>query len=127
MKSVKIEKKQPVKQAQVIDQRAIKIEPVMSADAPNHRPIRTVIYVETAGMERERVRYLINQVREHYTNSVANMYFVIPVVDGKFTVGDVVFEEEFMAVVNEICTVDESGKITLKGGPEDVQVIRSKI
>jgi hypothetical protein len=88
-------------------------------------PIRTVLYVEVGDMPPQEVHYLIKQIIGHYAEN-EHPHYVLPV--RRRQIGpEVMFEEEWLNVVNLICEVNDDGEIVLKGGAREVDVIRKKV
>lgn len=120
MKQQKIIKQNQPKHVEVIDERTPKPQ-AQSQAAEASVPVRTVIYMEVGDMERERVLYLIKQVSASYENSKGTHY-VLPVRHGKVS-GEIGFESEWEAIVREAFEIRD-GQICLKGGAQEVKVVR---
>lgn len=122
MKQQKIEKKTPPKEVEVIDERPLR--EVQMTEEASKIPVRTVIYMEVGDMERERVLYLVKQISNNYENSKGTHY-VLPVRHGKIS-GDIAFEQEWENTVREAFEIRD-GQICLKGGAQEVRVVREII
>jgi hypothetical protein len=88
-------------------------------------PVRAVFYVEVGDMDQLRVQLLVSEVTKLYTGLKGGVHYVIPVRHGKIG-SDIVFEEEFMRVVNEVCEIHK-GEIRLKDGAQVCHVVRQQI
>ena len=86
--------------------------------------IRVVVYLETAGMDNARIYHFIKTLNDAYKDCHGTHY-VVPVKNGKFNT-DIQFEQEFLATVRDLCTVDSSGQITFKVSYGDVLIIRER-
>lgn len=106
----------------VIDNRTYKQEESVQG---SNDPVRTVLYVEVGDMEPLRVQLLITEVNKQYGSARGGTHYVIPVRNGKIG-SDIMFEEEFMKVVNQLCEV-KGGVIALKDGAREVAVTRQLI
>lgn len=87
-------------------------------------PVRTVILMEVGELPAEQVRQAVTQVRTLH-GEPAHTVFVLPVRNGKLS-GDVVFESEILEIVGKICEVKD-GRIVLRGGANDVDIMRSHL
>ena len=98
--------------------------PVPEPPGNSDIPVRTVYYVEVENMSKEQVLLLGNTIAEMHENARGGAHYFIPVRFGKLK-SDVVFEDEIMPMVNELCEVVD-GKIQLKNKRE-VRVIRENV
>jgi len=87
-------------------------------------PVRTVIFMEVGDLPAEQVRVAVQQVRTLH-GEAAHPTFVIPVRNRKLT-GDVIFEQEILDMVKDICEVRD-GQIILRDGAREVDVLRSQL
>ena len=125
MKQQRIISRYKDKQALVVDKRKSTIPEVPFDPQTVNIPVRAVFFVEVKDMARERVQLLIQEINGMYNGARGGVHYVIPVRHGKLG-SDIVFENEFLAVVEQMCTV-ENGKIVLKDGAQDVHVVRETI
>lgn len=127
-KQQKIQNKKIKPQPQIIDERSripqIPQEPLINPDIAN-LPLRTVIYIEVGSMEPAKVQLLIQEINNVYANSKGGIHYVIPIRNGKIGT-DIVFENEFLNVVKEVCEIN-GGEIILKDGARDCHIIRNKV
>lgn len=125
MKQQHINKKTGKSGPHIIDNRKYdktEPEPVVSA---SNTPIRTVLFVEVGNMETLRVQLLIQEINKQYSTARGGIHYIIPVRNGKIG-SDMIFEKEFLEIVNKTCEVKE-GQIVLRNGATDVHVIRELI
>lgn len=138
MRSQKVNKPTPKKQVQVFhgnpdsleNQQPVSIPRVknirplpQTAEEYNGMPVRTVISVEVGNMTATDVRTALNEVRKVYDNSY-NPTYVVVTRNGTLS-NDVLFEQEFLDVVNSVCEIKD-GKIVLKDGSKEVRIIRAQ-
>lgn len=120
-------KKKPV---EIIDNRT-KVVPKEMEDLPiespeaSKIPVRTIMYVEVGNGTIQQVASLVSRLNAEKASARGGKHYVVPVRNGKLT-NDIFFENEFLKVVKELCEVQD-GNITLKGGAQDVDVIRLHI
>lgn len=88
-------------------------------------PVRAVFYVEVGDMDQIRVQLLVSEVSKLYTGLKGGAHYIIPVRHGKIG-SDIVFEQEFERVVQEVCEICD-GKIRLKDGAKECQIVRQQI
>lgn len=88
-------------------------------------PIRTVLYAEVGDLSREQVLVLLGTLNQQYADNRHGPHYIVPTRQGRIGT-DVHFEAEFLDVVQRICEVRD-GKITLRDGAKDVQVIRQQV
>lgn len=125
MKQQKIKKSSSKPVAKIIDNR--KPDLPESDDYTNiNKPVRTVLYVEVKDMDQKQVQLMVQYINEMYKGSRGGIHYVIPIRHGKIS-SDIVFEEEFLKVVREVCESDKDGQIVLKNGATDVHVIRQMV
>jgi hypothetical protein len=116
-----VQRKQPAQQTQVIDVRS---RPPGAA-AGSAIPVRTVVYVEVGGADQDQVWELCRQYAASYQGSVHGPHYVIPVRGGRLGT-EMEFEKQFLETVQELCEIQD-GKIVLKGGALEVQVMRTHV
>ena len=88
-------------------------------------PVRTVFYVEVGGMAPDQVSLLSAAIADQYKDAKGGIHYIMPVRDGKLG-PDVVFEEEFLKIVNKICEIKDN-MIVLKDGAKKVYIVRQKL
>jgi len=88
-------------------------------------PVRTVLYVEVGGMAADQVSLLSAAIADQYENAKGGIHYIMPVRNGKLG-PDVVFEEEFLKIVNKTCEIKDN-VIVLKGDARKVQIVRQKL
>ena len=127
-KQQKIQNKKTKLQPQIIDERSralqIPQESLINENVAD-LPLRTIIYVEVGSMEPARVQLLMQAINKEYANSKGGIHYVIPIRNGKIGT-DIVFENEFLNIVKEICEIS-NGEIVLKDGAKDCHIIRNKV
>ena len=89
-------------------------------------PVRAVHFVEVGGMSGAQVGLLMSELGRLHDTAKGGIHYVLPVRNGKIG-ADLVFEEEWLAVVQKTCCVNEDGKIVLQGGAKEVLVIRQSV
>lgn len=90
----------------------------------NTAAIRTVLFVEVGTMDSRSVAAAIKAISKQWDGN-QHPHYVCCVRNGKIT-NDIVFEEEFLKIVCELCEVQD-GKIVMKNGAHDVVVFRKHI
>lgn len=113
-------KKRPV-QVPVIDNRKISVQKVDLSQA--NQPVRTVHLVEMREMTPSQMKVFMDKLADVQSKSTDGIHFVLPVRDGKIG-SDILFEQEWESLVQRMFEVDQTGKIVLKGGAKETQVIR---
>jgi hypothetical protein len=121
MKQQHVQKRQAPKVVDVVDNRP----PKPQANDGASTPVRTVIYMEVNDLPRDRVLHLIRQVSSQYEGVSPGTHYILPIRNGKIT-GDVMFESEWLDVVNKTCEVVD-GSIRLKNGATEVTVLRETV
>lgn len=114
-------KKTPIIQ----DDRKHAVPEIVVSPASADIPVRAVFYVEVGDMDQMRVQLLVTEVSKLYTGLKGGVHYVIPIRHGKIG-SDIVFETEFLRVVNETCEIKD-GEIKLRQGAQEVQVVRQQI
>ncbi len=113
----------PVHHTEVINERPIEKRLQSSTSSivgdPNI-PIRTVLYIEVGQLPPNDVRTIIADLTKAMNNE--HPHYIVPTRSGKVT-NEVVFEEQFMSVVKELCEIKD-GEIVLKGGAQKMTVLR---
>ena len=87
------------------------------------RPLRTVIYVDIAGMNPADARVATQSLMA--TMPVGHPHFVVPVRNGKIAT-DVQFEAEILETIKKLCEVKD-GEIVFRDVAKDVEIIRHTI
>ena len=134
MRQQKIEhKKTKKKHVHVINQRAIDGPPIIDTGSkfPNvapeiaNQPVRAIYFVNVDGMEPIQIRLMLQKLNETYSSARGGVHYMIPLRGGKIG-QDILFEEEWLNVVNKTCEIKD-GEIVLKDGAKGVTVIREMI
>lgn len=128
MKQQKIERnKGRNKKAVVIDDRTPKVPeaPVLDPAVAN-KPVRLVNFVEVGDMAANQLQYMMQELNATYDSAKGGLHYFLPVRHGKIGT-DIVFEQEWLDIVNKTCEVNEDGEIVLKGGAKDVHVVRQQL
>jgi len=109
------------------------LEPLPHVDLPPGSVLRTVHFVEVGDMPPGNVQFMMRELNNTYNPAEQGVHFMIPVRHGKIGT-DIVFEEEFINVVERVCEVVnsegepiEDAKIQLTGGAKDVTVVRTVV
>src|SRR5262245_16912769 len=102
MKQQHTNRRPPQTVPQVIDQRRPELPPIDPATA--NLPLRTIIFTEVGNMEPAQVQLLVQSINSMYEGARGGIHYVIPIRHGKIGT-DVVFEAEFLAVVEKVCLV----------------------
>lgn len=123
MKQQHVQKKIAKAAPQIVDQRKREIPEIVPSTT--NVPVRAVLYVEVGDMEPLRVQLLVQEINKQYVGARGGVHYVIPIRNGKIG-SDIVFEQEFLDVVNKICEVQD-GKIVLKDGATEVQIVREVV
>lgn len=134
MKQQKIVRDIPKKPVTVLDNRIPKALPDIVVDPQYaNKPVRTVNYVEVGDMEAKQIQFIIQQLNATYDSAKGGIHYFVPVRHGKIG-ADIVFEEEFEKVGNDIFEVVdkdnniiEDAKIRLKGGAKEVAIVRRNV
>lgn len=120
----------PKKQTVVISDKRPKVKPPPKV-APGET-LRTIHYVEVNDMQPQKIQFFVQELNATYNPAEQGIHFVIPIRDGKIG-SDIVFEEEFLKVVDETCEVVdaegniiEGAQIRLQGGAKDVTIVRER-
>jgi hypothetical protein len=100
---------------------AAKIKPPEGSDSP----VRAVYYVEVYDMEQAKVQLILHELNKQVTNLKGGAHYIIPVRHGKIG-PDIMFEEEFLNVVKQICEIQD-GQIVLKDGSRQVRILRETV
>jgi hypothetical protein len=126
VKQQKIKRDKPERQPTVIDERPPRAPAQITIDPKYaNAPVRAVNYVEVGDMEVARIHIMLQELSAMHDSAVGGIHYFVPVRHGKIS-GDVVFEEEFLAVVNKMCEVKD-GDIVLKDGAKEMLILREKI
>jgi hypothetical protein len=118
-------KKVPV----VISEKSLPLEDPKYANTP----VRTVHFVEVGDMTQSQLRVLLSELGRVHDTAKGGIHYVLPVRKGKIG-ADIVFEEEFekigkvlFEVVGSKGNIITDATIRLKGGAQDVLVVREHI
>lgn len=126
MKQQRIDRAKPAKAPEIIDTRQPNVpEPPTVDPAVANLPLRTVFYMEVGDMEQKQIQLLIQHVNELYSGSKGGIHYVIPIRHGKVG-SDIMFEQEFLRVVKEMCEIKD-GEIVLKDGAQEATILRHTI
>lgn len=129
-KSQKINRRKPVKQTRIVDERPF-IEPELPPEAAinpefANAPVRTINFVEVGDMVGKQLQLILQQLNVSHDTARGGIHYFLPIRHGKIG-PDIVFEEEWLDIVKQTCEVNESGEIVLQGNAKEVHVIRRKI
>lgn len=126
-KSQKIERRKPKNTATIVDNRTPQqLNTQYSNPEVANAPVRTINFVEVGDMEGKQLQLILQRLNATHDTAKGGIHYFLPVRHGKIG-SDIVFEEEFLKVVNQVCEVDESGSIQLKDGATEVTVVRQRI
>lgn len=103
----------------------VRSEPKINPKFAN-APVRTVHFVEVGNMSSHQLNEMRKMLAQSHNAARDGIHYVLPVRDGKIG-PDIIFEQEWLAVVHKTCEVNEQGEIVLKGGAKNVRVVRDKI
>lgn len=126
-RSQRIERKKAATVPQIVDIRQPKAVPqTQSVDpAVANLPLRTVFFMEVGDMETAKIQLLVQEVNAAYRDNKGGPHYVLAVRHGRIG-SDLVFEKEFLDIVNEICEVKD-GQIVLRDGAQDAVIVRQSI
>ncbi|MDB4490026.1 hypothetical protein N9045_00775 [bacterium] len=125
-KSQKIRRSKPKNTTTIIDERSPQLlNTQYSNPEVANSPVRTINFVEVGDMEGKQLQLILQRLNATHDTAKGGIHYFLPVRNGKIG-SDLVFEEEFLSVVNQTCEVID-GHIQLKGGAKEVQIIRKKI
>lgn len=125
MKQQHVSKKNKKGQTQIVDNRRQIVDTPDIDPSVVNMPVRTILYVEVGDMEKLRVQLLIQEINKQYDSARGGVHYVIPVRHGKIG-SDIVFEQEFLNVVNKVCEIKD-GQIVLKDGAKEVHIVRDSL
>jgi hypothetical protein len=126
-KSQKIERRKPKNTATIVDNRTPQqLNTQYSNPEVANAPVRTINFVEVGDMEGKQLQLILQRLNATHDTAKGGIHYFLPVRHGKIG-SDIVFEEEFLKVVKQVCEVDESGLIQLKDGATEVTVVRRRI
>lgn len=97
----------------------------LEIESESDKPVRAVLYVEVSDLAVEQVTLLLAALNDQYKNAKGGTHYIMPVRDGKIG-PDIVFEEEFLKIVEETCEI-KNDKIVLKNGAQETQIVRKQI
>jgi hypothetical protein len=126
MRQQRINRKPPEAKPLIIDERPPPPLPEIELqETISDKPVRTVYYIEVGDLEAVRVQILVQELNKIHAGNRGGIHYVLPLRHGKIGT-DIVFEAEWEAVGQEVFEFCD-GKIRLKNGAQDVQIIRTKI
>ncbi len=126
MKSQHIPKKESKKQVQIVDQRTPRAEPPAINIQAANKPVRCVNFVEVGDMDRKQVQLMVQELGQVHSTAQGGIHYFLPIRHGKITT-DVLFEKEILEdLIEKLCEVQD-GKIVLRDGAKDVEVIRRQL
>jgi len=127
MKQQKISRNKPAKKpVTILDDRTPKEPPQIALDPSiANKPVRSVNYVEVGDMPAQHVQYMVQELNATYDSAKGGLHYFIPVRHGKIG-SDIVFEDEFLKTVKEVCEIKDD-EIILKGGAKEVHVVRRQL
>lgn len=122
----KINRNNPTPTAQIIDEREPELPDLPPSEMGDSSiPLRTIIYLEVGEMSQAHVQHLVNLVSKEYETARGGIHYIIPVRDGKLST-EIVFEDEFEKIVQELCEIKD-GQIRLKDGATECRIIREHV
>lgn len=125
-KSQKISRSKPKNTTTIIDERSPQLLNTQYSNPEiANAPVRTINFVEVGDMEGKQLQLILQRLNATHDTAKGGIHYFLPVRNGKIG-SDLIFEEEFLNVVNQTCEV-VGGEIQLKGGAKEVQIIRKKI
>lgn len=125
-KSQKISRSKPKNTTTIIDERSPQLlNTQYSNPEVANSPVRTINFVEVGDMEGKQLQLILQRLNATHDTAKGGIHYFLPVRNGKIG-SDLIFEEEFLSVVNQTCEVID-GQIQLKGGAKEVQIIRKQI
>lgn len=127
-KSQKIERKKPKTGPVIYDERPVpqpEIPQTKVDPAKANAPVRTVNFVEVGDMVGKQLQLILQRLNETHDTAKGGIHYFLPIRHGKIG-SDILFEEEWLKVVNETCEIKD-GQIVLKGKAKEVVVIRQRI
>lgn len=95
------------------------------ASQGSDKPVRTVYYVEVSQLTASQIDILMTEVGKHASTLKGGAHYIIPVRNGKIRT-DIHFEAEFLQTVNKLCEVKD-GQIIMRGGAQDVIILREQV
>ncbi len=124
----RIDRNKPKAIPQIIDTRQPKAIPQPAVDpAVANLPVRTVMLVEVGDMEPAKVQLLVQEASAAWRDNKGGPHYILPVRHGRIGT-DVVFEEEWLAIVRQTCEFDhQQQQIVLKEGIQQCQIVRQRI
>jgi hypothetical protein len=96
----------------------------MQSDNPEVA-VRAIYFVDVDDLEPSQLQALYHHLNEQYKQARGGVHYVIPIREGKIT-GDILFEQEILSVINQLCIVKD-GKIELRDGYKEVVVLRERV
>ena len=89
---------------------------------PKGVAMRTVIFVEMAGMSPEQFAMLAGKFANEFQGPTRGDHYFCPVKDGQIQC-DPYYEEEFLEIVKKTCEIRD-GQIVLKGEITPIKIVR---
>jgi len=127
VKSQRIKNKSKKPGPTIISERVPKGPPAITLDPKYaNAPVRAVNFVEVGGMEPHQVQLMLNELAQMHDTARGGIHYFLPVRGGKIG-SDIIFEEEWLTLIRQLCIVNEDGEIDFKDGASEVLVIRTKI
>jgi hypothetical protein len=127
-KSQRIERRRPKQGPIIYDERTPRTPEVPQAQinaATANAPVRTINFVEVGNMVGRQLQLILQRLNETHDTAKGGIHYFLPIRHGKIG-SDIVFETEWLDVVNKTCEIRD-GKIVLKGEAKEVVVVRQKI
>jgi hypothetical protein len=126
MKSQHIPKKESKKTVQIVDNRTPRVEPPAINVHSANKPVRCVNFVEVGDLDRKQVQLMVQELGQLHSTAQGGIHYFLPLRHGKLNT-DIIFEKEILTdLVDKLCEVQD-GKIVLKDGAKDVEVIRRQL
>jgi len=112
---------------QIIDSRKnTKLQSLALDPTYANKPVRTVVFVEVHNMATPQVQLMVQKINEIYKDARGGIHYIVPVREGKLG-SDLLFEQEFLDIVNKMCEITPDGVIALKDGAKEVVIIRENV
>lgn len=125
MRQQRISRNIPTKKPEIIDERHKEVPMQLLNPEIANAPVRTVNFVEVGGMSQQQVAILLDQLNKSHNTAKGGIHYIIPIRNGKIGT-DILFEKEWLDVVNKTCEIKDN-QIVLKDGAKEVKVIRQVV
>lgn len=125
MRQQRISRAKPIKKPEIIDERQREIPAQHINPEIANLPVRTVNFVEVGGMTQPQIMILLDQLNKSHNTAKGGIHYIIPIREGKIGT-DILFEQEWLDVVNKTCEIRDN-QIVLKDGAKEVKVIRQVV